>query len=61
MCRQKTFGNFHHVGLPFFSEAYLEYHEVVELVSGLKDGYDAIDATLITSHSSGILQAHDIT
>ena len=61
MCRQEPSGDFDHVKLPLFAETDLKHHKVVEVLSSLKDIHETIDAALLTSRPSGILQADHIT
>ena len=61
MCRQEPLGDLDHVRLPLLAETNLEHHEVVEVVCSLKDIHETIDAALLTSRPSGILQADNIS
>jgi hypothetical protein len=60
MSRQKALCDFNHVGLPLLSESNLKHQEIVELVSSLKDLRITIDAALLASCPSGILQADHV-
>ena len=61
MYRQEPLGDLDHVRLPLLAETNLEHHEVVEVVCSLKDIHETIDAALLTSCPSGILQADNIS
>ena len=62
MCRQEPFVDLDYVRLPLLAETNLEHHKVVEVVcSSLKDIHETIDAALLTSRPSGILQADHVT
>ena len=61
MCRQEPSGDLDHVRLPLLAETNLEHHKVVEVVCSLKDIHETIDAALLTSCPSGVLQADHIT
>ena len=61
MCRQEPSSDLDYVRLPLLAETDLKHHKVVEVVSSLKDIHETIDAALLTSCLSGILQADHIT
>jgi hypothetical protein len=54
-------GDLDHVRLPLLAETNLEHHKVVEVVCSLKDIHETIDAALLTSCPSGILQVDNIS
>ena len=60
MYRQEPSSDLDHVRLSLLAKANLEHHKVVEVVCSLKDVHKTIDAALLTSRPSGILQTDHI-